>query len=527
MEAVIYYITVALYLWASVMSFSRQAHMFQLNSYSAATHIKWNLKNPYHTVSNIFAAAFCVIAVFTDVILEPPATVATVLYVSFALAFLLFALSNVHKGKDKTPLVYTARVKRLMFTFEVLAIAFAALSLYLYLNGKAQFSYGVLFAGYALLPEILLLANLINSPAEWSVKRYYLNDALKILRSCPELTVVGITGSYGKTSMKYFLSTILKQKYNVLVPPKNYNTPMGIVKTVRSELRGYHEIFVCEMGAKKVGEIKELCDIVSPKHGIITSIGPQHLESFKSIDNIVKTKFELSENLCGGKLFLNIDNEYIREKKPEGAVTYGQSEDADYRGTDISVSREGTEFTVIYPDGSAHRFKTVLIGSHNVTNLCGAIAMAKELGVDDDGIESGIMKITPVPHRLELSERGNLTVIDDAYNSNPNGCRAALETLGYFDEYKILVTPGMVELGEKEEELNREFGTEVAAVCDFVILVGEKQTRPILAGLHDAAYPDDKIYVADSLSDAMNKVYSIETDRRKCVLLENDLPDNY
>ena len=86
---------------------------------------------------------------------------------------------------------------------------------------------------------------------------------------------------------------------------------------------------------------------------------------------------------------------------------------------------------------------------------------------------------------------------------------------------------GMVELGEKEEELNREFGTEAAAVCDFVILVGEKQTRPILAGLHDAAYPDEKIYVADSLSDAMNKVYSIETDRRKCVLLENDLPDNY
>ncbi len=526
MELILFAVSTALFLWACVMSFTKQTHMFQLNSYDAATHLKWLAKNPYHIVSNIFALAFLAIAVFSDIIFDLPAKVSAVLHIASALAFFLFALSNSQKTAEKTPLVYTARVKRLMVTFLIICVIAAGADWYLWFAGYEFIAYVVLFSVYALLPVILLISNLINAPIEHAVKRYYLNDALKMLRSCPDMTVVGITGSYGKTSMKHFLSTILEQKYNVLIPPKNYNTPMGIVKTVRSELRGYHEVFVCEMGAKKVGEIKELCDIVSPKYGIITSIGPQHLESFKSIDNIIKTKFELADNLNGGKLFVNLDNEYIREKKPENAVTYGQAEDADYRGTDISVSRDGTSFTVVYPDGAAHKFETVLIGAHNVTNLCGAIAMAKELGVDDEDIETGIMKITPVPHRLELSRNGGITIIDDAYNSNPNGCRAALDTLGYFD-YKIIVTPGMVELGEKEEELNREFGTEAAAVCDFVILVGEKQTRPILAGLHDAGYPDEKIYVAESLNDAMQKVYSIETDREKCVLLENDLPDNY
>lgn len=523
MNTVFFYIALALYAWASVMSFARQAHMFQLNSYSAGVHVKWIGQNFRHVAAHVFSLVFAAVAFLFDFVLSAEGGAALFLHGLFCLSLFMFAFSDIHRGKDKTPLVYTARVKRLMTTYLIIAAAMGALIFFL----PEKCAFAVLFAAYALLCPVLLLANLINAPAEHAVKKYYLRDALKILKSCPDLTVVGITGSYGKTSVKCFLATILKQKYNVLIPPKNYNTPMGIVKTVRESLRGYHEIFVCEMGAKGVGEIKELCDIVSPRHGIITSIGPQHLESFKSIDNIIKTKFELSENLNGGKLFVNIDNEYIRDNKPEGCVTYGTSEDADYRGVDISVSRRGTSFTVIYPDGSRHSFETVLIGTHNVTNLCGAVAMAKELSVDDEAIERGICAITPVPHRLELRDRGDMTVIDDAYNSNPNGCRAALEVLGCFDEFKILVTPGMVELGEKEEELNREFGSEAAAVCDFVIPVGEKQAAPIVAGLRDAGYPEKKIYVAKSLDDAMSKVYSIKTDRKKCVLLENDLPDNY
>ena len=228
MEIIIFSITAALYLWAGVMCFARQTHMFQLNSYSAKSHVKWCVKNPYSTVSNVFSLAFCAIAILSDAVIQPPQKVSAVLHIAFAAAFLLFALSNLHRGTDKTPLVYTARVKRLLFTYELISAALCALSFALYFNAElSRYSYAVLFAAYALLVPFLLLSNLINAPAEKAVKRYYLNDALKILKSCPELTVVGITGSFGKTSMKHFLSTILSQKYNVLVPPKNYNTPVS------------------------------------------------------------------------------------------------------------------------------------------------------------------------------------------------------------------------------------------------------------------------------------------------------------
>jgi UDP-N-acetylmuramoyl-tripeptide--D-alanyl-D-alanine ligase len=156
--------------------------------------------------------------------------------------------------------------------------------------------------------------------------------------------------------MKFFLTTILKEKYNVLMTPKNYNTPMGVTITVRGYLRGFHEIFVCEMGAKKKGEIKELCDIVHPQCGIVTSIGPQHLESFKSMENIISTKMALAKNLNGGKAFLNIDNEYIEKEKTEGAVTYGTKDGADFKGSVISVSKNGTKFSVTYPDGNTYNF---------------------------------------------------------------------------------------------------------------------------------------------------------------------------
>ena len=293
-------------------------------------------------------------------------------------------------------------------------------------------------------------------------------------------------------------------------------------------MRGYHEIFLCEMGAKRVGEIKELCGIAAPSYGIVTSVGPQHLESFKSIDNIIRTKLELANNLQpGGKAFINIDNEYLKENLPEGAVTYGTSDGADYSAKVISVSSSGTQFSVSCPDGTEHSFSTVLVGAHNVTNLCGAVAMAHFLGEDMEEIAEGVSRITPVPHRLQLIKKPGMTLIDDAYNSNPSGCRAALDTLSCFEGMKILVTPGMVELGSEEERLNREFGREAAKVCDFVIPVGKKRAGPIVAGLRDGGYPEDKIFVAENIGEAMQKVYSLPADGTKTVLLENDLPDNY
>lgn len=349
-----------------------------------------------------------------------------------------------------------------------------------------------------------------------------------MLAACPNLTVIGVTGSYGKTSVKFYLNTLLKAKYNVLMTPESYNTPMGVVKTVRGSLRATHEIFICEMGAKYVGDIKELCDIVHPKHGIITSIGPQHLESFKSLQNVIKTKFELADALPkDGMLFLNGDNEYIAERAPDGAITYGLNSDSKYKAKLISVGDKGTTFEVTTPDGEKEEFTTKLIGTHNCLNILGAIAVSHELGISLAELRPQVRRLESVPHRLELSKRVGMTLIDDSYNSNPSGTKAALETLSFFEGEKILVTPGMVELGDKQEEYNCEFGRNAAAVCDYVALVGERQTKSIYKGLIEAGFDEPRIFVSPSLGDALAKVGAIRTDKKKIVLLENDLPDNY
>ena len=174
----------------------------------------------------------------------------------------------------------------------------------------------------SLAPLLTVIGNIVNSPIEKANRQYYINDAKKMLKACPDLKVIGITGSYGKTSVKYYLSTVLKAKYNVLMTPESYNTPMGVVKTIREQLRPTHEVFVCEMGARHVGDIKEICDIVFPEYGIITSIGEQHLETFKSIDNIIKTKFELYDAVSDkSKMFLNGDTENNKSNHRKKADT--------------------------------------------------------------------------------------------------------------------------------------------------------------------------------------------------------------
>ena len=247
---------------------------------------------------------------------------------------------------------------------------------------------------------------------------------------------------------------------------------------------------------------------------------------------MVNTKFELADSVqaAGGKIYLNGDNELIRAKAPQykNTVLYGLSEGNDWRAADISVSDRGTEFTVIPPSGDPVRFSMKLLGEHNVQNVLGAIAYAAGTGIPLEKLVLPVKRIAAVPHRLQLLDKGNgLTFIDDAYNSNPSGCRAALNVLGLFDACRILVTPGMVELGAKQEELNYEFGQEAAKSCDYIVLVGKAQTVPIFNGIRDAGFDMERVYVADGLGEALDKVRAYSTDKKKVVLLENDLPDNY
>ncbi len=525
----------------------REFHMLQLNGYKTPEHSWWMKKNYkryiYPLILFVLQSGFLIIPS------NPYYKAYNVLYFLFIILNFVFIVINKPGKKFKKPLVYTARVKRMLVTFFILIGAIFAAAYFSsehtteYIVGGMHLDNGipyfkshlpVIIAGSALYltPILVPLSNLINKPVEKAVQNWYINDAKKLLASMPNLHKVGITGSYGKTSMKFYLSELLNSQYNTLKTPESYNTPMGVTITVRRDLKPTHEYFVCEMGARRVGEIKELCGIANPHDGIITSVGPQHLETFKSIENVVGTKFELADSISAlGKIYLNVDNELIRAKAHEykNAVTYGSCEGSDYRASDITVSDKGTEFTMTAPDGSSCRYTTRLLGEHNVQNLAGAIAYSHgSAGIPLEKLILPVKRIAAVPHRLELVDKGGgLCYIDDAYNSNPSGCRAALNVLGLFDACKILVTPGMVELGEKQEELNCEFGREAAKVCDYVVLVGKIQAEPIYKGLMEAGYPEEKVFIASNLNEAISHVQAYQTDKKKIVLLENDLPDNY
>ncbi len=494
-------------------------HMFQLNSYTAKVQFVW-LGNNFHRL--IPCILLGVTAVLCSLLSYREYAYGHLL---FALAALLLSLFYTPK-KAKKPLVYTARVKRLLITFSLVTAALYAVAVIL---GNA-YEFYILALTALLSPLVIIIANFLNAPIEAAVRRYYINDAKKLLKSHTRLKIIGITGSFGKTSVKYYLTALLGAKYNVLMTPESYNTPMGVVKTIRGSLRATHEIFVCEMGAKYVGDIKELCDIVHPQNGIVTSIGEQHLESFGSVQNIINTKYELASGIpSDGKLYINISSETIDKNRPHrSAVTYGLTPDADYFAKDISVSGSGTVFTLCH-GSEEQQYRTRLIGEANVVNIVGAIAAANDAySIPLADLRSAVANLKCVPHRMELIDRGGMIIIDDAFNSNPAGAAAALRTVALFDAVKIIVTPGMIELGEKSYELNAKLGENAAAVCDYIVAVGEKQAKPIVSGAKAAGFDESKIYVARTFNDAMAFVNSINSNgKKKVVLLENDLPDNF
>jgi len=510
-------ITFALYYLTSFVAFSFAAtyfvHMFQLNGYHRDGHMRWHNDVIGSICAKLtFAFVAFILMIFGGKVLSFVAAVLNILT-------LLFFIPK----HAKKPLVYTSRVKRLFTTITIVYILLILASDFI---PHCRFLpvLGILLVNY-----IVLVADIVNSPLEKAVKQYYINDAKKILASRKNLKIIGITGSYGKTSCKYFLTKLLSTKYNVLMTPASYNTPMGVVKTVREHLKNSHEVFICEMGAKNIGDIKELCDLVHPHMGLISSVGPQHLESFKTIENVTNTKFELYDAIPeDGKIYLNYDNEFIRNSKSDkNIVSYGcENQNVDLFASNITLSDRGTDFDVTYRENTIH-FSTKLLGTHNVQNLAGCIAIALDMGVSESDLVLAVKRLESVPHRLQMIDGGNITIIDDAFNANPTGTKAALEVLGSFDGTKIIVTPGMIELGEKQSELNKEFGINCTKVCDYIFLVGGRIANDVYEGASSTDFPSEKLIRFNKVEEAVEYARLLESDKKKFVLLENDLPDNY
>ena len=287
------------------------------------------------------------------------------------------------------------------------------------------------------------------------------------------------------------------------------------------------------MGAYVRGEIGRLCKLVKPKYGILTRIGTAHLESFGSQENIQKGKFELIESLpSDGFGVLNGDDplQVSYELKNNVKIIWIgiENKDVDVRATNIKCSSKGTTFDVVFKgDDKKYHFETKLLGDHNVYNILSAIACGKEFGIEIDDLIAAVRAVKPVEHRLELKKINNFYMIDDAYNSNPIGAENACKILGMMPGMKIVVTPGMIELGEKEDEYNKEFGRQIAEVADKVILIGEKRTKPIKEGLIEKDFDKEKIIVFNDVRDAYPVIEEEARKKDVYALFENDLPDTF
>ena len=427
--------------------------------------------------------------------------------------------------KAKKPFVITPRVKRL---YAVLCVVLFLLS-WLTAVKTPVAVFACLIP--ALLPFITALAGLIAWPIEKAISELYFRSAQAKLQGAKGLIRVGITGSYGKTSVKFILGAILQEKYHTLVTPSSFNTPMGVTRVIREKLTPAHQVFVAEMGARHVGDIREMCRLVHPQIGILTSIGPQHLETFKTLDRIKKTKYELMEAVPeDGHCFFPDDGAvcaelYEKTLKPKTLVSLDNPH-ADVWAGEIKVSKEGSAFT-LHAGGQEIALRTRLLGRHNIQNILLAAAAALHLGLTMEQVLRGVEKLTPVEHRLQLiPSTSGVTIIDDAFNSNPQGARAALQVLEGFPGRRIIITPGMVELGAEEAAYNRHFGQEMAGCVDIAILVGKKRTQPILEGLKQGGFLMENAHQVASLEESTELLHQLMR-AGDVVLYENDLPDHY
>ncbi|MDW5300072.1 MAG: Mur ligase family protein [Sedimentibacter sp.] len=520
-------------------------HMIQIEGYSVNKYIEWigshkdkvyTRKDKIYTIISIINTVFFVFAATSskNQNLYPYAMASSV----FTSLFLILGTKSKHESKKA--LVFTARAKRLYFISLLMVLLDFAIVLFIIniiLGDVAKYFplwAGILSVTYYFSVYYIAGAAYIARPIEKKINNKFYETASNKIKSMKNLTSVGITGSYGKTSTKFLTATILNEKYNVLNTPESYNTPMGISKIINNKLTEKYDVFIAELGATHIGDIEEVAVLTNPKIGIITSIGPCHLETFKSLDNIMRTKYELIEKLpVDGVAIFNYDNEYVKklaDKTFKEKILYGieNIEDTDVFATNINVNSKGSTFSLSISGLGTIDCETKLLGEHNILNILAGAAAAKALGLSLEEISRGISKIESVEHRLQLIDPGTgVIVIDDAFNSNPDGAKAALDVLDSFiDKRKIIVTPGMVELGEIEEKENEKFGENIAKVCDVAILVGKNRTLPIYRGMKKLEFNENNLYVVNSLDEA-SEILKTLTKVNDVVLFENDLPDTY
>lgn len=521
----------------------RALHMLQLDGYSNARFARWLRLSPRTRLLSVEAAAILLALLLASGIvlfLGWPVVWSTGLLCAWLVAGGVL-LTKKRVTEVKKPLTYTGRAWRILVVASVLLGALVTwagiITIPMAMAGRSGYT-SLLILLFCLLvtqsaPVMVIAANVVLAPIQWGINGHFLKRARVKLRMVSPI-VVGITGSYAKTSTKHFLSTILAKKRSPCMTPHSYNTLMGVCRAINENLRSDHDIFVVEMGAYRRGDIRELCKLGRPAIGVLTAIGPQHLERFKTIESIEATKYELIESLPDeGLAVFNADDPRCSaladRTKRRRVVRYSVSRQPGSQVwvENLAVSRDCMRFEIVTSDGRREWATTQLIGRHNVSNILAATCVALELGLDLSLIAAGIGELEPPARRLQVIHQGGIVIIDDSYNSNPKGAAEALEALSMFATgRRILVTSAMVELGAVEDGENERFGAHAAAICDYVILVGREQTASIRRGLRKKGFPNECVAIVSGLGEAKEWL-SNTLKAGDVVLFKNDLPDLY
>ena len=533
---IIYIVLLISFIIINFYKTKRSLHMLQQNLYNENNrYLKWVIKNKNQFID--LDLLVIIIAILGRLFVYNNEFIGSLCLIIMSLINILLANRwriNLLNDQNKKKLVVTARIKRLLVTIIVL---FAIPVVLLFLNIDVSKMVWMLFLVLTLMTYlntiVVFIAKIINTPIEKCVYLHFKTKAQSKLKSMSNLKIIGITGSYGKTSSKRILADVLNIKYNALPTPRSLNTYNGLIMTVNNYMDKFTEIFIAEMGAYVKGEIAGLCRLVKPKYGILTTIGTAHLETFGSPEKIKKTKFELIESLPNdGFGILNGDDplqvSYKLKNKVKTIWVGIDNKDVDVHASNIKCSNKGTSFDVTFKgDSKKYHFETKLLGNHNVYNILEAIACGKEFGIEIEELIKAVAGVRPIEHRLELKKLGDFYMIDDAYNSNPVGAKRALEVLNMMPGIKVVVTPGMIELGDKEEEYNKAFGEQISEVADYVVLIGEKKTKPIKEGLLEKNFDKEKIIVFNDVREAYLFIEGLVGKEEVYALFENDLPDTY
>lgn len=498
--------------------------ILQLSSYRAKGVLAWCKTSKWDYLLRYFSVAFfafvCMLVYVGCFFRYRYAAPFGLLFYLLHIAIFLYMDA---RQKNKTPLRVTPRIVRLCIVSFVL-LGGASFGL-LVLGSITPVHYSLLGVLPLFVPLFVLVAHWILSPFEALNNRRYERRACKKLQAATNLIKIGITGSYGKTTAKNMLAAMLSSDYRVLSTPASFNTPLGIAKTVNGAATDEFDVFIAEMGARYAGDIARLCKIVRPSYGILTAVGNQHLATFGSQEKIAAAKYELVQGLTDdGVAVFSSDNEITREmyERTETKKLSAGEHGAFVSYRDVSFGADGTTFTLTHGEESVS-ITTQLLGRHipSLVSVCAAVALS--LHVSLQTIARAVQDLPQVEHRLQVIRNGDVTVLDDAYNSNTEGAKIALEVLHAFDGVRMVVTPGLVELGEEEESANRALGAQAGKSADYAYFVGAR-AQTLKEGALAAGMTEDRIFVCATLDEAVHKTEEIVG--KKTILFANDLPDN-